>query len=114
MNSEETSIQHYDVKSEEKRRKIFHNWPVEYLDVVCYAFCHVRLGQWKEEDNPFQEHKCWSVACAFINWLFVGNIPVGSYNEQYGHIRDVCGSSRGTYLYLYLFCYMCVLYCFPH
>ena len=99
-------------KSEEMRRQNFHKWPVEFIDknhlaaagfhyinvedVVCCAFCHVRLGQWKTEDNPFKEHKRWSLACAFINRLFVDNLLVGSYNEQYGHIRDVCGSSRGT------------------
>ena len=79
-----------------------------YKDVVCCTFCHVRLGQWKQEDNPFEEHKRWSPACAFIKGLFVGNKPVASNNEQYGRSRDVCGSSRGKYLCLYLFCYMYV------
>ena len=79
-----------------------------YKDVVCCAFCHVRLGQWKQEDSPFEEHKRWSPACAFINGLFVGNKPVGSNNEQYGRSRDVCGSSNCKYLCLYLFFYMYV------
>ena len=60
-------LEHYDVKSEEIRRETLHNWPVEFIDkndlaaagfyhtqfkdVVCCAYCNVRLGQWKHEDN---------------------------------------------------------------
>ena len=123
MHSEESSIQHYDVKSEEIRRKTFHNWPVEFLDenhlavaefyytnfkdVVCCAFCHVRLGQWKQEDIPFQEHKRWNPSCPFMKGLFVGNIHVASNNEQLIRRRDVCGSSRGKHLLLYQFFVIC-------
>ena len=77
--------------------------------VVCGAFCHVRIGQWKQEDNPFKEHKRWSPACAFINGLFAGNIPVGSNNGQLIRIRDVCGSSRGKYLCIYSVICVCSL-----
>ena len=63
----------------------------------------MELKEWKPEDNAFEEHKRWSPSSAFINGLFVGNIPVRSNNEQYGRSRDVCGSSRGEYLCLYLF-----------
>ena len=117
MNSEESSY-----NSEAVRRKTFHTWPMEFLDkkllaaagfyytnfkdVVCCAFCHVRLGQWKKEDSPFEEQKRWIPYCAFINGLFVGNKPVASNNEQPARSRDVCGSSRGKYLCLYLFCYI--------
>ena len=96
MYSEESSIQQYSVKSEEIRRKTFHNWPVKFIDknylaaagfyytnfkdVVCCAFCHVRLGQWKQGDSPFEEHNRWSPSCAYMKGLFVGNIPVGSNN----------------------------------
>ena len=113
MCSEESSY-----KSKEIRRETFYNWPVEFLhmnllaasgfyytnykDVLCCSLCHVRLGQWKQEDNPFKEHKRWSQACAFIKRLFVGNIPVASNNEQLIRSRDVCGSSRGKYFCLYL------------
>ena len=119
MYLEESSIHQYSVKSEEISCKTFHNWPVQFLDknylaaagfyytnfkdVVCCAFCKVELKEWKPEDNAFEEHKRWSPSSAFINGLFVGNIPVRSNNEQYGRSRDVCGSSRGEYLCLYLF-----------
>ena len=123
MNSEDSSY-----KTEEIRRQTFHNWPVEFLDknllaaagfrytnfkdVVCCAFCHVRLGQWKQEENPFKEHKRWIPSCAFMNGLFVGNIPVGSNNEQSTRNRDVCGSWSCKYHCLYLFFYSCVSFMF--
>ena len=78
--------------------------------VMCCAFCHVRLSQWKQEDNPFEEHKRWGPSCEYMKVLFVGNIPVGSNNEPSARSRDVCGSSRGKYLCLYLFFYMCMFF----
>ena len=121
MYSEESSV-----KSEEIRRQTFHNRPVEfldknhlaaeefyctnYIDVVCCAFCKVELKVWKQEDSPFVEQKRWSPACPFLTGLFVGNIPVASNNEQLIRSRDVCASSRGKYLCLYLFCYLCVCF----
>ena len=112
------------VKSEQIRRQTFENWPVEFLDknhlaaagfyytnfkdVVCCAFCHVRLGEWKQEDDPFEEHKRWSSSCAFHKGLFVGNKLVAFNNEQSAHSHDVCGCSRGKYHCLYLFFYVCV------
>ena len=134
MYSEESSIkdiQHDNVKSEVIRRQTFHNWSVQFIDknhlaaagfyytdwkdIVCCAFCDVQLGQWKEEDNPSKEHERWSASCGFIKVLFVGNIPVGSTNEQSIHSRDVCGSSSGKYHCLYLlFCYVYVLYSTHH
>ena len=126
MYSEESSvkdIQHYDVKSVEIRPENFHNWSVECLDknhlaaagfyytnfknVVCCTFCKVELGELKQEDNPFEEHKRLSLSCASIKCLFVGNIAVGSNNKQPTRSRDVCGSWRGKYHWLSLFFYMC-------
>jgi len=124
MNSEETSY-----KSEAVRLQTFNNWPVEFIDknslvtsgfyftgfkdIVCCAFCHVQLGQWKQEDIPSEEHKRWSPACPFVNKLNVGNEPVTSYNEQLARSHDVCGSSTGKHLCLYLFRYMCMFFIFP-
>jgi len=117
MNSEESGY-----KSEAVRRETFDNWPVQFSnkndlaaagfhythfkDVVCCAFCHVRLGQWEQEDNPFSENKRWSPVCPFINGLNVGNAPVTSNNEEVSRSRDVCCSAEGKHLCLDLFCYM--------
>ena len=75
---------------------------------MCCAFCYVRLGQWKQEDIPYEEHKRWSQPCPFKNARIVGNITVASNNEELIRSRDVCGSSTGKQLCLYLFCYMCM------
>ena len=121
-------LDHYDVKSEEIRRRTFNNWPVEFLDknylaaagfyftgfkdIVCCAFCEVQLKEWEPEDCPFKEHKRWSPACPFINKLNVGYKPVASNNEELNRSRDVCGSPTGKHLCLYLFRHMCMFYIF--
>jgi len=99
MNSEETNY-----KSEAVRLQTFNNWPVEFLDknelaaagfhytgikdIVCCAFCCVRLGRWKENDIPNKEHKRWSPPCPFINGRHVGNELVTS-KKEFNRSRDV-------------------------
>jgi len=133
MCSEQSSIkdiQHCNVKSEATRLQTFYNWPVQFIgkthlaaagfyytdwkDVVCCAFCNVQLRRWEQEDNPFKEQERWSPSCRFIKGLFVGNIPIGSTDEQSTQSRDVCGSLSCKYHCLYLFFYVCVLYSSPH
>ena len=80
-------------------------------DIVCCSFCGLQVGQWKEVDDPFKEHQRCNPSCGYIKGLFVGNIPVGSTNQQSTRSRDVCGSWRSKYNCLYLFfCYVCILY----
>jgi len=124
MNSEETNY-----KSEAVWLQTFNNWPVKFLDknklaaagfhytgikdIVCCAFCEVQLKEWEPEDCPLKEHKRWSPACAFIHGLCVGNKPVASNNEEFNRTRDVCGSSTGKHLCLYLISYVCMFSTFP-
>jgi len=120
MISEESSF-----KNEAARRETFENWPIKFLntndiaaagfyythykDVVCCAYCHVRLGQWERGDTALYEHRRLSPTCPFINGFPVGNeLATVNNKEKVTCSRDVCGTSEGKHICLYLFCYMCV------
>ena len=50
-------------------------------------------GQWVGDD-AFKDHQRWSPACAFVNELFVGNIPAPpkTSQQQPSSSNDECGS----------------------
>ena len=77
----------------------------------------MEVGQWVEGDDAFKEHQRWSLSCAFVNKLFVGNIPAPpkTSQQQPSSSNDVCGSymeytlktSRPKRKYTFTFIYLC-------
>jgi hypothetical protein len=51
-------------------------------DMVRCPFCGVQVGRWEPGDDPFWEHKRWSQSCGLVKGYFVGNIPIGSDDQQ--------------------------------
>ncbi|CCU56005.1 inhibitor of apoptosis 3 [Choristoneura rosaceana entomopoxvirus 'L'] len=80
MSDEFTTIINMHLESE--RIKTFTNWPLTFLspetlakngfyylqrgDEVRCAFCKVEIMQWKEGDDPGEDHKKWASKCPFL------------------------------------------------
>jgi hypothetical protein len=95
----------------------FTNWG----DVVCFAFCEVKFGQWEKGDDAFKDHQRLSPSCAFVKGLFAGNIsalPNTSQQEPSSN-NDVCGpymaytlktSRQERCKYTFTFIHLCRMY----
>jgi hypothetical protein len=125
------------LKSEVDRRKTFKYWPVPFMDVnqlaaagfsftnrgdvVRCAFCELEVGHWEKGDDAIKNHQRWSLSCAFVKGLFVGNIPAlpNTSQQQPSSNNDVCGSYMAYTLktsrperckYTFTFIHLCCMY----
>lgn len=94
-----------DYSIESNRLKSFVQWPIPHIvepkklaaagfyymgindNTTCFE-CGLELYQWKEDDQPMEEHRKWSQNCVFLNGMKCDN---GTCTMPPPRGNDVCG-----------------------
>lgn len=98
------------LKSEYERLKTFETWPVDFPDdlslssagfyytgrgdAVKCIFCKIQIEDWKENDNPLDDHRKWAPYCPYLRGFDVENIDLNPENPTIipnNNSYDVCG-----------------------
>ena len=101
-----------ELKCEYERLKTFQNWPLPCPNEFCLAsagfyytghgdkvkciFCKIEIENWRENDNPLNDHEKWAPYCPYIRGFYVGNVDLNPENPTiipHNTSYDTCGSN---------------------
>lgn len=102
-----------ELNREDQRLETFDHWPLSFIDknilaktgcyylgkddLVCCAFCDIKIKSWVLDDDPVVEHLKWSKYCPLLNRRLTKNIPI-DFDELQAVLPeisyDVCGSGK--------------------
>ena len=116
------NLNHLNMKSEADHRKTYEIWRVPFMDTNQLAATGFYFTSWSdvvrcafwsrsrelEGDDAFKDLQRWNPSCGFVQWLFVGNIPIRSKHQLATPSSSQHQPSSSCYV-----CVRCMEHCKP-